>query len=130
MACLNEILVQSITINRMRMNEDKPAQSRVLLFFKPQPNRGRSRCKSGDYIQPPCLHPFLRHSFVPRQVQRGDTKQRGGVLSSAAERSSHERINISEEAIQCADPLVPVQLGFFPRHNATETKCPNSVTIE
>lgn len=80
--------------------------SQVLLFFKPYPNCCKSR--SWDYIQLPCLHSFLMHSFIPRQVHQGDTKQGSSSLSSAVEQNSHERINISEEAIESVDPQVPV----------------------
>lgn len=41
------------------------------------------------------LPPFiLMHSFIPRQVHQGDTKQERSSLSSSVDQNSHEKINI------------------------------------
>lgn len=77
-----------------------------IVFLKPEPSCCKSR--SQDYIQLLRFHFFLRHSFNPCQVHWGDTKQGSSSLSSAVEQSSHERIDISEEAVHGVDPLVPV----------------------
>lgn len=83
------------------MNEDKSAQSLSNCSF----NRSPTAVRVGITVEITfsCSAPV---SFSG--VHQGDTKPGSSSLSSAVEPSGRERINISQEAIQCVDPLVPV----------------------